>query len=216
MKRIATAAALIALLLASQARAEPGSIVNWLMNEPLTLWDWGMVESNKRAGEIGDELEESMGGRISSYAFYEWDENEFVFKLSFWQYMEAITHENCNTIRRRFIMSLAGYYDFEIIDVDDGVWVWDETALREWQPSDDEIEKFEAYLHYKINRWFSHQEFQRTGRDEDLEEKLSRIMYVEVSLHPPDFSSEAIVCKDRIYEFEAPSKPYVYEPLLAE
>ena len=64
-------------------------------------------------------------------------------------------------------------------------------------------ESFEL-AHIVIGGWFSHNGFQRTNRDEELEEKLARIIYVKVTLRNADGGIE---CRERIMTFDAPSKP---------
>lgn len=69
---------ILAILFTSfAARAEPGPTINWLMNEPMSLWDWGVVslreeaESVRRAlGSLRHDL-----GVLPSSAHYDFSDN---------------------------------------------------------------------------------------------------------------------------------------------
>ena len=47
VRTIGTVALLCCLM--TPAQAEPGPVGNWLMNEPLTLWDFGMMNMERDA-----------------------------------------------------------------------------------------------------------------------------------------------------------------------
>ena len=66
-------------------------------------------------------------------------------------------------------------------------------------------EKAGELAHGAIGWWFRHKGFERKSRDEELEEKLARIIFVAVRLKNND---GGITCRDRITAFDAPSKPH--------
>ena len=92
-----------------------------------------------------------------------------------------VSHETCNETRRAFIGALSRLY----------VMSNEQAARKE--------------LHGVINRWFSHTGFQNLNHDEELAEKLARIIFVVVSLRGDDYSG--IECRARIMTFNAPSEP---------
>ena len=57
------------IVLAMPVRAEPGPIGNWLMNEPVTLWDWGMMRMKEAAQEAADHATLNDGGQGGSGAW---------------------------------------------------------------------------------------------------------------------------------------------------
>ena len=93
----------------------------------------------------------------------------------------AATHDTCNDTRRSFLAALMNAHK----------------AYNE--------EKARELAHSAIGWWFQHKGFERKSRDEKLEEKLARIVFVTVHLYPAD---GGITCRDRITTFEAPSKPH--------
>ena len=162
MRRIMLVAALLASL-TSIASAEPGPIGQWLMNEPLTLWDIGMMkaeEAAKDAGRVADDL-----GTGLIWAQYNWDNNEININLHVINALIPITHERCNQTRRSFIADIVGSVPFYLET--------EENLVRK-------------ILHDLIDSWFSHHGFRAGDRDEKLVEKLARIIFVEVSLSKAD------------------------------
>ena len=62
-------------------------------------------------------------------------------------------------------------------------------------------------LKQRIDGWFSHYGFVLKNRDEELAEKMSRIIFVKVGLLNKDEYKGEFSCRDRIMTFDAPSKP---------
>lgn len=180
--------ALAALVAAGGASAEPNDIASWLMNEPVTLWDRGMDRADKKAREFAAFYRESIGSSSGiGFATYDWDENEIELIAIISEYGEVAqpTHADCNLVRDTFIVSLNG---------------------RSSRKEDDEAEIQSRYE--TISSWFSHVDFQRMDRDEDLGEKMARMIFVSVLLTG---SEGSILCRDRITSFDAPSRPRNFE-----
>ena len=57
----------------------------------------------------------------------------------------------------------------------------------------------------EVGRWFSHSGYREGDRDEDLGEKLARIVFVKVLMHRE--AGPGIQCRNRITSLDAPSKP---------
>ena len=172
----------VALLccLMTPARAEPGPVGQWLMNDPLTLWDLGMMNMDRDAEQAAEFIQTSDSGWIA-WARYDWDNNEIEVTLGVVGFDGTATHDTCNDTRRSFLAALLGAYD-----------LYSEKKAGE-------------LAHQAIGWWFSHKGFERKSRDEKLEEKLARIVFVAVRLGAPD---GGITCRDRITMFDAPSKPH--------
>ncbi len=151
------------------------------MNEPVTLWDWGMARAEQEAKEAGRVADELGVGLI--WVSYNWDNNEIDFNLHILDVLSPITHELCNRTRRAFIADIAGASDWHL---------------------EREGDLVRSILHTTIHQWFSHEGFVRLERDENLAEELTRIMFVGVRLRG---SASSIECRARIMEFDAPSKP---------
>ena len=166
--------------LMTPARAEPGPVGKWLMNEPLTLWDHGMMNMDRDAEQAAEDIKKT-DGRWRAWARYDWDNNEIEVALDVAGFDGTATHDTCNDTRRSFLAALLGAYD-----------LYSE-------------EKAGELAHQAIGWWFAHRGFQSNSRDEKLEAKLARIVFVAVRLQARD---GGITCRDRITTFDAPSKPH--------
>ena len=82
-----------------------------------------------------------LGGSTWTGASYDWDTNEITIHVGVADFASAISHENCNYVRRLFIATLAS-----------------------WPTAFTENNEFivREFLGYTIDRWFSHEGFQNT------------------------------------------------------
>lgn len=161
----------------STARSEPGLIGQWLMNEPLTLLDWGIYQARKSAEDAATEMQDSnlLMTYAAGYAEYDWDNNE----IEIWLYADShvdVTHDHCNIYRQTFLTQ-------HLLSEARGSSMHHDRAVKQ------------------VDEWFSHEGFKRSTRPEDLAEKLARIIWVRVTF------VDDIECKARITEWDAPSKP---------
>ena len=166
--------------LAMPSHAEPGPIGQWLMNEPLTLWDRGMMRAQEEADTAGKRIAKKAGAIGLAFASYNWDNNEIEIKFTLIGFQSDVSHENCNKMRRSFIGAFPG------------ILIKGNEKLVTQLLTD------------QISGWFSHVGFQRKIRDEKLGEKLARIIFVRVNLLGKNGS---ITCRERIMTFDAPSQP---------
>ncbi len=93
---------------------------------------------------------------------------------------DAATHKKCNEVRREFIKHMAAV----------------------WPSAPDDLVRL--MLAGRVSRWFSHKGFKSPKRDEKLGEKLSRMIWLDVSILS---GKTGIVCGEAITEFDAPSGP---------
>ena len=83
LRKCAAVLAVVSCLAAvTSARAEPGPVGRWLMNEPASLFDLGMIRLNMEAktwerphDTFNIEMKEAYGGIPLYFAKYDWDEN---------------------------------------------------------------------------------------------------------------------------------------------
>ena len=75
-KCAAVLAVVSCLTYATSARAEPGPVEQWLMNEPASLFDLGMLRVELQLDELKDydELKDRLGALLF-YSSYNWDKN---------------------------------------------------------------------------------------------------------------------------------------------
>ena len=184
----------VVLLAASPAAAEPGPIGNWLMSQPLTLWDKGMMAMREDAREAAKAVAAEKGTTHWITVAYDWKDNEIEVSFSVWGFGGELSHQHCNQTRRAFIFGLIGY----------------RTDLDE-----NEISRGRATG--QIRTWFSHIGFVRKNRDKDLEKKLARIIFVKTALYrSPKLTTvssfkPSIECRARLTVSDAPSRPFVAE-----
>ena len=113
---------------------------------------------------------------------YDWDNNEISIHLRADDYRGDVSHANCNAVRRSFIRTLSA------LDLSHDA-------------SDEDIR---TWTHWTISHWFSHDGFDRESRDEELAEKMARIIFVAVTLRD---AGNAVGCRARITAFDARSRP---------
>ena len=92
-----------------------------------------------------------------------------------------MTHEKCNELRVLFLDGIGRY------------------------PRSFGNDQWRNGILSKIRQWFTHEGFQNKNRDENLEEKMSRIIFVQVQMTKGGGSG--ISCRDRILTLDALSKP---------
>ena len=187
--RVVVTATLISF--ATSARAEPGPIGQWLMSDPLTLWDYGMMRAENEADEAAKRVAEKLDIEVvGAWANYSWDDNEITISMTVRNFPGELSHAPCNAVRRFFVAELIGF------------GLSSRSATEE-----DELNFF---LLSRVGSWFSHIGFQRGDRDEELSEKLARIIFVRVSLLGGSNLSESdgLYCRARIAERDAPSQPW--------
>ena len=180
------------MLLANSAHAEPGPIGQWLMNDPLTLWDHGMMRAENEADEAAKRVAKKLDIQVmGAWVYYSWDDNEITISMTVLNFPEKLSHANCNEVRRFFIAELIG-------------------LGPSWGSATEQGASIDYLMHYKIGDWFSHRGFQRGDRDEELSEKLARIIFVRVLLISGSnlLESNGFFCRARIAKHDAPSQPY--------
>ena len=181
--KIAWACVLAGVLnvLAMPSIAEPGPIGRWLMGEPLSLWDKGMFEANEAARRAATFVGSHRGELAWGSASYNWNNNEIDLFFNVQGFRDDPTHEKCNELRRYFIGHVAAGAHF----------MHDEEQSR-------------ARVQHTIDEWFSHYGYRDKQRDEELAEKITRILFVRVNLWS---KGGTVTCRDRILSSDAPSKP---------
>ena len=115
-----------------------------------------------------------------------WDNNEIEIEVALSVYRlcngAAYLTTTCNETRRSFLAALLGAYG-----------MYSEKKAGE-------------LAHQAIGWWFASQRLRaQESRDEKLEEKLARIVFVAVTAATSH--DGGITCRDRITTFHAPSKP---------
>ena len=81
--------------LAMPVRAEPGPIGNWLMNEPVSLWDRGMDRASEAARIAADHIYAD-NVAVSAWSHYEWNDNEITLHMVAWDLKYELGHSQCN------------------------------------------------------------------------------------------------------------------------
>ena len=72
-----------------QLRAEPGPVGTWLMNEPASLWDLGMLRLEEYISEM---KETHLQVNYTEDINYDWDENRIM--IQFYAKKEEFEKEN--------------------------------------------------------------------------------------------------------------------------
>lgn len=77
MRKLLTTFVLVAALSfgAMPVKADPGPVVNWLMDEPASLLDIGLLRLRLLAEEKKETVVGAMNGKSTSGAYYDWSRN---------------------------------------------------------------------------------------------------------------------------------------------
>ena len=108
--------------LSSVVYAEPPAEVKWLINDPVTLFEWGMYQLNLNVNKTADSLKDGGwplpdGFRVEfGWADYDWKSNKI--KIGFLvkapsQDSKSITNckKSWNVLRRRFFLTEGFFYN---------------------------------------------------------------------------------------------------------
>lgn len=99
-----------------QARCEPDATVKWLMNQPVSLFDWGilrlseLVDKRLKSGLGAEELRKRGITVEAAFARYEWDANRLYIQVT--AFKAPVTPEACRFVldvtRNRLVGEEAG------------------------------------------------------------------------------------------------------------
>lgn len=89
-------AAALTCLLASTAQAEPSRVPTWLMNEPMSLFDWGMYKTDQHMRERLKAVDITFSAKyFHASAQYDWKENRIKLNAMFTGDASAVTDAAC-------------------------------------------------------------------------------------------------------------------------
>ena len=88
-KCAAVLAVVIYLASVGAVRAEPGAVGQWLMNEPASMFDLGMLRLWIYAKEIDVDPNYEANLEIDGVSFYKWDKNRIIIFYNVTQYNAA-------------------------------------------------------------------------------------------------------------------------------
>jgi hypothetical protein len=63
--------------------AEPGRVATWLMNEPMSLFDWGVYKTDKKMADLKTIKETYSAQFFFGSADYDWNANRLQLRVSF-------------------------------------------------------------------------------------------------------------------------------------
>lgn len=63
--------------------AEPGRVARWLMDEPMSLFDWGIYKTDRKVADLKVVIETYSAQFFFGSADYDWDENRIRLRVSF-------------------------------------------------------------------------------------------------------------------------------------
>ena len=91
--------------LATHSRAESEPVSQWLMDQPVSRWDMGMMRADQSVQRAVDRMKGEMYSDSFGHVIYREERNEidiWVHTAGFWG---DPTHETCNEFRTRFFHS---------------------------------------------------------------------------------------------------------------
>jgi hypothetical protein len=160
--------------------AEPPAEVKWLMNDPVTLFDWGMYQLNLNVKKTADSLKDGGwplpdGFRVEfGWADYDWKSNKV--NLGFLVRSPSQDSKNITSckklwhaLREKFFLTEGLFYS---------------------EKSSEEVTK------KLIKRYFSHTGFSRANRPKGIEKALSERLALVVRFDTDDKVS--LICETSI------------------
>ena len=172
--------------LATHSHAESERVSQWLMDQPVSRWDLGMMRVEQSAKRAVDRMKGEMSSDSFGHVVYSEEKDEIDIWVRIVDFWGDPTHEKCNEFRNTFLSFLGSYNYGET----------EESKRR--------------FVYQAIGWWFFPMGYLRAKRDDDFPEKLSQMIFVtmrvqqsmQIAKTPPE-----ITCRDRITVFEAPSQP---------
>ena len=181
IRSLAASAVVAAALLTSpdDASADPNPTIAWLMEDQLTMWDWGIIRLEQRAQAAADEIAGDSPLRFRSRASHSFVENKLFISMESLNYPGPYTAERCNDIRRQALRHIIA------------------------DPSRDNYHVWPAGV---IDALFSHPGgFYRKDRPDDIGQQIAAVTYLTISLN--NFSEtgqlDGIECSGTVYEVDA-------------
>jgi len=157
--------ALLIMLIPSIVQAEPSKTPRFLMDEPMSLWDWGFYQLRKRV----DRLEgKKIGEALFTFgaATYDWDKNRIIIEGVF---SGESTQKSCVNTINKFKGTLASTYSSP--------------------------ERLLVNAERLFTSMFSHAGgYQSTKRPDDFGKQLIKIVLFEIYIHDIKKENSSISC----------------------
>lgn len=146
-------AILAILFVPSISLAEPTPSVQWLMNEPATLWDLGLsrIRINFAAYYDRKNLRPKTRGKYTPIIFYDWDQNRIKIRL---------------------------YVKFEAKDIDD---LWDGDIRTSCKAILQEL-NLTMHTELRVGSYFSHLGFKRNSEPASLAQEIDKITVLQTKI----------------------------------
>jgi hypothetical protein len=165
-KFAAALAVVLCLANANATRAEPGPVVKWLMNEPASLFDVGMLLLSQEASEwvrfkFVKEFAAKYGGQTFFLVDYDWDENRIYVSGYLTADIVGRTEQKaaCKALII-FMSDLAGV---------------DATTGR----------AYSALNSSSFSEHFGHADYEKTSQPKDYRSRLDQIFVLRAFIGPP-------------------------------
>jgi hypothetical protein len=179
MRAMRTAVFVACILCASTVQADPSPSVRYLMDEPISLFEWGIFRLQARAEHfVWDHLDvKSQSARVE----YDWAKNQLQIEMTVYPHAQSLqrttVRETCGSLIRQMKV---------LLGVTPG------------------LEEFRQI--YGIGTFFRHQQFEKSNEPKTLDADLEAITTLEVDLmvsksDQPPFE-KAISCSSDLLKSE--------------
>jgi len=142
------------------AKADPSPGIQWLMNEPATLFDWGMLSLYEGAKALPKFMEQRALTERRDYIvalkpIYDFEKNEIIIPFSLMHVEpEYLTHKNCIEATRKIKK-----------------WFFVSSGISTWRYDAQDEERIAGQV---MSSYFSHWDFVQRDRPTDLGAELAR------------------------------------------
>jgi len=166
--------------------SDPSPEIRWLQNEPVTLFDLGMIRAEKDLKTIADHIKHlsirftrqnknalNGNGFIISNALYIFENNSLKLQFTFFNTQKnPLTVEFCKK----------------------GIETIQDTILRDYKDTYGKKKSAELI----IRDWFSHSGFQGVSRPKNLEQRVSSLTTISLDIIHPNISCSIPLAGDMI------------------
>jgi hypothetical protein len=181
--------------------SEQSKTIQYLMNEPLTMFEWGMVE-------LKNDIDEYLGSLIEKNIFSEKSKKETLEYVM--GYSDYYTYTSYDWIRNKIIVRIVLINKNEklpIISKKDLCKKHTDSIKKHFYAAENE----EFRREYGISKFFKHSHFARKNQPENFLEEIEDIVEIQINIQ---YTKDVFLLKESGYEIVSSISPlmgdYIY------
>lgn len=154
---------ILSILTSVIASAERSSSVEYLMNDQLTMFEWGLYKIEIELNDFKFDGFENANGN-STTILYDWDTNRIIIFMAIYPTHKYLANNDVKDICRKNLYILKQHFGY-------GVDPWIKSAFG------------------SLSTYFEHKDFVKVARPKDLTEDIENITKITLSINSSDNDS---------------------------